>query len=131
MENFIKNFTNWFSLKPELEFLKSSKNFNEREIWWTHLGSNLGFEIDGKTLQYTRPALILKKISTQTALILPLTSKDKNGSWYIPIIVDEKEGRVILSQSRTIDSKRLKSRLVTINEREFKNIKEKFIQFIG
>ena len=130
MENFIKNFADWFSLKPKLNFLKSSKNFNEREIWWTHLGSNIGFELDGKTLQYTRPTLILKKISKQTAIVLPLTSKDKSGSWYIPINIGGKEGRIILSQSRTIDSKRLKSRIETINEYEFNDIKEKFIQFI-
>jgi mRNA interferase MazF len=127
---FIKHFTDWFNLKPVLHQYKKSKNFNPREVWWCHLGSNIGYEIDGKTTEYTRPVLILKKISHQTALVLPLTNKPKQGSWYVPTTIAGKSARVILSQSRTIDSKRLKTRLETIAEEEFGQIKNKFVDFI-
>ena len=127
---FFKNFLDWFSLKPQLDTLKKAKNFNEREVWWCHLGTNIGFEIDGKTAELTRPVLIIKKISHQTALILPLSTKAKTGSWFVPITVNQKQAIVILSQSRTIDSKRLKTRMETVPQKEFQEIKQKFIDFL-
>ena len=127
---FVKNFVDWFGLKPVLHRNKKGKKFSQREIWWCHLGSNIGFEIDGKTSEYTRPVLIIKKISHETALILPLSTKTKNGSWYVPLVVDKKQAVVILSQSKTIDRKRLKTRIETINEADFNEIKQKFIDFI-
>jgi|694.fasta_scaffold41694_2 mRNA-degrading endonuclease toxin of MazEF toxin-antitoxin module len=127
---FVKNFVDWFGLKPVLHRNKKGKQFSQREIWWCHLGSNIGFEIDGKTSEYTRPVLIIKKISHETALILPLRTKTKNGSWYVPLVVDKKQAVVILSQSKTIDRKRLKTRIETINEADFNEIKQKFIDFI-
>ena len=130
IKQFIKNFTDWFSLKPDLHEIKKAKYFNQREVWWCHLGSNIGYEIDGKTTEYTRPVLILKKISHQTAMVLPLTTKLKNGSWYVPTVIAGKQARIILSQARTIDSKRLKTRLETIAETEFAQIKQKFIDFL-
>jgi mRNA-degrading endonuclease toxin of MazEF toxin-antitoxin module len=63
-------------------------------------------------------------------LILPLRTKTKNGSWYVPLVVDKKQAVVILSQSKTIDRKRLKTRIETINEADFNEIKQKFIDFI-
>lgn len=117
-------------MKPKLDTLKKAKNFSEREVWLCHLGSNIGFEIDGKTTELTRPVLIIKKISHQTALILPLSTKVKIGSWFIPIIVNQKQAIVILSQSGTIDSKRLKTRIEKIPQKEFDEIKQKFISFL-
>jgi mRNA-degrading endonuclease toxin of MazEF toxin-antitoxin module len=128
--NFIKNFIDWFKLKPELDKNKHNPFFREREVWWTHLGSNIGFEIDGKTSQLTRPVLILKKISHQTALVLPLSTKIKQGTWYHQVLIDQKEAVIILAQSRTIDSKRLKTRIETMGKLEFETIKQKFIDFI-
>ena len=127
---FLKNFLDWFNLKPQLDTLKKAKNFNEREVWWCHLGTNIGFEIDGKTTELTRPVLIIKKISHQIALILPLSTKAKIGSWFVPIIVNQKQAIVILSQSRTIDNKRLKTRMKTVPQKEFQEIKQKFIYFL-
>ena len=50
---------------------------HEREIWWCSLGVNVGHEEDGKNEQFERPALILKKWSNKTVIILPMTTKTK------------------------------------------------------
>jgi PemK-like, MazF-like toxin of type II toxin-antitoxin system len=126
--NFIKNFLDWFTLKPKLEDKFERLKFKEREIWYLHFGANIGFEIDGKA-EYLRPCLIIKKISNETFFAIPLTSKLKNGSWYHPSLIKGKEGRYIFSQMRILDAKRLNYFVETINKEEFENIKVKFIEF--
>ena len=44
---FMKFFDNWFKVKPKLEEKNRVPYFKEREIWWTHVGVNIGFEQDG------------------------------------------------------------------------------------
>jgi PemK-like, MazF-like toxin of type II toxin-antitoxin system len=126
--SFIKNFIDWFVLKPKLENKIKRLKFKEREVWYLHFGANVGFEIDGKA-DYLRPCLIIKKISTETFFAIPLTSKLKDGSWYFPSLIKGKEGRYIFSQMRVLDAKRLNYFVETINEEEFMNIKIKFMEF--
>lgn len=77
--------------------------FKEGELWWCYLGMNIGAEIYGKGSGFTRPVLIFKKLDTDLFLGMPLTSKLKDGSWYVPIKYNEKEGRAILIQIHTLD----------------------------
>jgi mRNA interferase MazF len=130
LPRFIKNFGNWFKLKPKLNELKQVPHFSDREIWNCHLGVNIGFEIDGKKSSFLRPVLVLKKLSAQTFIGIPLTTKLKEGSWYYPSFVNEKEGRYIFSQIRTIDSKRLFNRIERIDTIEFKKIKAGLLDFL-
>jgi hypothetical protein len=129
--NFIKNFLEWFKLKPSLNNLNISPNFSQREVWYCHFGTNIGFEIDGKKSQFLRAVLVLKKLSKETFIGIPLTSKTKNGSWYYPSFVDKKNGSYIFSQVKTIDSKRLFSRIERIETEEFEKIKTAFLQFLS
>lgn len=126
----VKNFLEWFSLKPKLDNKKRRLRFKEREIWYIYFGTNIGFEIDGKK-DCLRPCLIIKKLSNETLYALPLTSKIKNGSWYYPSFMNQKEGRYIFSQMKIIDAKRLKYFVETVNEKEFLKIKENFIKFFN
>jgi PemK-like, MazF-like toxin of type II toxin-antitoxin system len=125
---FFKNFLDWFKLKPKLEQIEPRLAFREREIWYVYFGTNIGFELDGKS-DFLRPCLIIKKISKQTFYAIPLTSKPKTGSWYYPSFVQNKEGRYIFSQMKLVDAKRLKYFVETINEDEFIKIKTKFLEF--
>ena len=125
---FLKNFLDWFTLKPKLDEQTKRLKFKEREIWYVHFGANIGFELDGKA-QHLRPCLVIKKISNETFYAIPLTSKVKNGSWYHPSLVKGKEGRYIFSQMRLLDAKRLNYFVETINEEDFNSIKKRFIEF--
>jgi mRNA-degrading endonuclease toxin of MazEF toxin-antitoxin module len=129
--NFIKNFLDWFKLKPRINNLKISPNFSQREIWYCHFGKNIGFEIDGKKSQFLRGVLVFKKLSKETFIGIPLTLKPKQGSWYYPSFVDNKNGSYIFSQVKTIDSERLFSRIERIDTKEFDKIKTTFLQFLS
>lgn len=124
----IKNFLDWFKIKPKLDEKSHRLSFREREVWYVYFGANVGFEIDGKT-EFLRPCLVVKKISKETFYAIPLTSKTKQGSWYIPSHIKGKSGSFILSQMRILDSKRLKYFVETISEKEFEEVKLGFVNY--
>jgi hypothetical protein len=37
-----KNFEDWFDLKPKIDNIEKIPKFREGEIWWCHLGENIG-----------------------------------------------------------------------------------------
>ncbi len=69
---------------------------------------------------------ISKKFSKNSFLGLPLTGREKKGSWYVPCVVGGKIGSVILNQARIFDRKRPGSRIMEINSEDFEMIKVKF-----
>ena len=131
LKEFIKNFTNWFELKPELDKKLKRIQFSQRDVWVTHLGTNIGFEIDGKKSQLLRPCLVYKKLSHQTALVIPVTHTVKNGSWYSPSSVKNEAGSYCLHQIRMVDAKRFKYRMERISEKDFAKLESGFNEFIN
>jgi hypothetical protein len=73
-----------------------------------------------------RPVLIFKKFSKNSFLGLPLTGREKKGSWYVPCVVGGKIGSVMLNQARIFDRKRLGSRIMEISNDDLEIIKAKF-----
>jgi mRNA interferase MazF len=127
---FIKNFINWFKLKPKLDGNNLRPLFQEREVWNCHWGCNIGFELDGKNDKFIRPVLVLKKLTHNTFLAIPLTTKLKSGTWYVKSNIQNKEGRYIISQIRIVDSKRLYNKIERIPDEEFHKAKTRFINFM-
>jgi mRNA-degrading endonuclease toxin of MazEF toxin-antitoxin module len=126
----IKNFSQWFTLKPELDENKVRPLFQEREIWMAHIGSNIRFEIDGKSVESLRPIVVFKKLSKNTMMIIPLTTSLKSGTWYSQSNIKGVEGRYCLNQIRMIDAKRLKYRIERINQDDFEKLKSDFRDLI-
>jgi len=60
-------------LLPEEEKKKKRIYINEREIWYTTLGQNIGNESNGKKL-FLRPVLVIKKIGSMF-FVVPMTTK--------------------------------------------------------
>ena len=111
----------WTRLKCRLHLAEKRKlYFKEREIWWVHLGENLGSEQNGKNESFDRPALIIKRLNSELLWILPMTTSEKNSQYYYPTSneVGKKQTKVVFSQIRTISSRRLirKQRTLPINE---------------
>ncbi len=119
-----KNFDNWNDQKKIIND-KSGPFCHEREIWWCSLGVNIGFEQDGSDLGYRRPILILKSLSKETCLIIPLTTS-KSIHKLRPSIgfVDGKEASALLSQMKVIDTKRLVRKIGNLDKEMFENIRK-------
>jgi mRNA interferase MazF len=120
-----KDFEDWNKQKEVIHCEWTRKFYHEREIWWSSLGVNIGFEQDGKGVEYQRPVLILKGLSKSTCLIVPLTSSMKSHPLRIYVgSVGEKEASVIISQIRTIDTKRLVGRITYLDKDRFEIIRK-------
>lgn len=90
------------------------------------MGENVGSEINGKSNLFSRPVIILKKLSHTFYFVIPTTTQIRKGSWYIPFTQKNKEMCACLHQVRTIDYRRLSSKLGTIDDTDFTQIKEGF-----
>lgn len=81
--DYIKLLRDWFKIKMALWNKPSKVIFKQGDIWWCVLGVNLGEEVIGKGLKFTRPVLIFRKFTSNSFLGLPLTKQEKKGSWYV------------------------------------------------
>ena len=119
----VKDFKLWFVKKETLHSLEHKPPyFNEREIWWCSVGENIGNEINGKNDYFRRPVLIIKKLSKYSFIGVPLTTKEKSGSWYVEITHNNQKNIVVVSQIRNLDYRRLDKKMATLDTVNFDNV---------
>lgn len=82
-EEFVKDFDGWIELKKDMDKFRKLPTISEGEVWWCEVGTNVGVEISGKGGRYSRTVLVLKKLSKFGFMAVPLTSKPREGSWYV------------------------------------------------
>jgi mRNA interferase MazF len=113
-----KDFDRWNTIKKATDAADETARlfFREGEVWWVRLGKNIGYETDGKSREFTRPVIILKKYNQYSFLASPLTTAPKPNPYRVPIgMVDGKLAFATLSQLRNIDSKRLVKKIVHLD----------------
>ncbi len=131
-----KDFDRWNKKKKTLDAAATPRVFvHERELWFAHVGTNIGFEQDGRGDESLRPVLVLRKFNNEIFWALPLTKTEKPDSPYYAsfeyIVFPEVEcaprlsSVAILSQLRLIDGKRLRYKIGTVPTEEFTAIKRK------
>lgn len=124
----LKDFDKWNNKKKELDIKVIEKTlfFREGEVWWVHFGLNIGFEMNGKGEEFTRPALILKKYNQFSFLAVPLSTSVNINKYRVSVgLVDNKNAVANLSQLKNIDSKRLINKIAHIEKELLLEIKEK------
>lgn len=120
-----KDFDKWNGKKKEIHKDGEAPFYNEREIWWCALGTNVGFEQDGTGKNFDRPIVVIRGFSKNIFLGLALTGKKREGKYYFYIgKVEGRDSSAILSQIRLIDSKRLIRKIETLRDDKFKTLKE-------
>jgi mRNA interferase MazF len=119
-----KDFNDWNILKQKLDIKDNVPSFRKREIWWCHLGANVGDEENGKNESYSRPILIIKKFNNRIFWGLPLTTQIKENPYYHKIVFKEKEQCVMISQLRLCDARRLTVRIGKLPSYQFEKIRK-------
>ena len=128
-----KDYLDWHKKKTEIEHGNDERLFfHEREVWWCSVGSNVGFEQDGKGKGFARPVLIFKKFNKEIFWGLPLSTKikttKKTKKFYSSVNLNDEIDRVaIISQMRLIDGKRLISKMGFIDEKNYQEIQKAVI----
>lgn len=124
-----KQFDTWFLLKKRLDNHDySPPHVTEGDMWWCSVGENVGIEISGKSSNFTRPIIVLKKFGRLGFLGIPTTTKKRTGSWYVSFVHKGVGETAMLSQARVLSYKRLDKRMGTLDGTDFKNVKEAYIR---
>lgn len=120
-----KDFDGWNQQKKQTHERSHAPYAHERELWWCAVGVNIGFEQDGSGEEYRRPVLIIRGISRNTCIVVPLTASPQSHPLRISLgIVDGKEARAIISQLRVIDTKRLVRKIGRLDKTHFSTVKK-------
>lgn len=121
-----KNYEQWNKLKKKLNKITKYPTIKEGDIWWCAVGANIGIEIDGKSERFSRPVLIYKKLSREGFMAIPLTSKNKAGSWYVNFVFLDKTQTAALCQASVMSASRLYTKIGQIPKSDFDKVKEGF-----
>ena len=90
-----KDFESWNKIKQKLDKQNVHVFAHPREIWWSSIGINIGAEINGKHENFERTVIVMKVYNTETLLVLPITTKEKNDTFHHKISTEQKTYPVI------------------------------------
>jgi mRNA-degrading endonuclease toxin of MazEF toxin-antitoxin module len=122
-----KDFDGWNELKKKID-TRNPIYVSERDIWFCSVGLNIGSEQSGKNELFERPVLVIKKVTANTFIGVPLTSNKKKGSWYVEI--ESTGSSAIISQIKLFDTRRLARKIGVVPIEEFEVIKNKLKNYI-
>lgn len=119
-----KDFDSWNIEKKivDAKIVNTELFFYAREIWWCSAGFNIGVEADGKHENFERPMLVVTKFNADMVWALPLTTQRKNNKYYFKLNHEDLKSWVVLSQIKTISTKRLLRKVGSVSELDFKEV---------
>jgi len=121
-----KKFNEWNEVKKTLHNKQNKIVIpKEREVYWSSIGVNVGFEQDGKGEVFSRPVLIVKRYSKNLFFGIPLSTQIKEGSFFYTFTLNKKPSNALLVQAKVYDTKRLENRIGMISKEDFKTLKRK------
>lgn len=126
-----KDFDQWNEKKKRLDAVKRSLLFKEGEIWWCSVGVNVGEEVYGNGEYFRRPVIILRKLSRNSCIVMPTTTKERDGSWYHHLNIGNKDRWVMMNQIRLISANRLWVRESALSQEEFEGLKKSVAGLLG
>ncbi len=120
-----KDFDDWNIKKKDLEEVTDKFLFKTGDIWWCSVGLNIKTESCGKGENYQRPVLVLKKLSAESFIGIPLSTQEKIGSWFADITIHGEKRYALLYQIRMFSANRFQRRLATLDDADVLRVKEK------
>jgi len=128
----MKQFDSWIQKKISIDCSTHRPPYvSEGDIWWASVGENVGSEVNGKSELFSRPVIVYRKLAHGFYFVIPTSTKDKKGSWYVPYQQRDVANVACLHQSRAIDHRRILSKLGTLDDADFLRIKKGFMDLYG
>ncbi len=126
----MKNFDEWNKIKKDTDLNNRKIGIKPRDIFWAKLGENIGFEQNGKGENFARPVIILRKLTSELFLGIPLTSTIKDGDYFHSFeYTNHTNGLVqntaLILQMKVFSIRRLMNKTGVINTKDFESILEK------
>lgn len=119
-------FENWNKLKQNINE-KSLKNvyFKEWDIWWSSLWQNIKSEANWKWEFFMRPILVIKKLSSDSCISIPLSTKIKEWTWYYSYDLHWQKYTALLYQIKMVHKNRFQRKIWELDEKDFWEIKKR------
>ena len=77
-----EKFDEWNEVKKRTAKKQFKVTIKPREIFWVKIGQNVGSEEFGKNKDFTRPILIIRRLTSDLFVGVPLTSTIKNNDYF-------------------------------------------------
>ena len=126
----MNEFEVWCKLKTKVDSKEKIIGFKERNIAFIHMGRNIGMEQNGKGDLFLRPVIVVKRLNRRLFFGIPMTSKEKSGSFFLPIAYTHKgreyKSTAILAQAKVFDAARIRYLKGMIRIEDFKQLKKRF-----
>lgn len=126
-----QEFNRWNIVKTDLELHGRQPKISQGEIWWSGVGKNLDSEINGKNERFTRPVLIYRKLGRNKFMAIPLTSKEREGTWYISFMQSGKRETAVAAEAKSMSTKRLYRKMGEIDDADYERIRRGFVNLFG
>lgn len=123
-----KDFDSWNELKKGLDLYDVFLPIKEGEVWWCSIGMNIGIEMCGKGQEFSRPVVVLKKLSRFGFYGVPLTSQFHEGSWFVEFEFKNRKQYASLAQVRIFSTNRLTNRMGTLPMSDYLKIKGSYLR---
>ena len=127
----LEKFDDWNIQKKKLHSKKSNIYFREWDVWWASLWMNVKSESFWKWDSFRRPILIFKKLSSDTCIAIPLSSKIKTWSWFCKFSLHNMQRTALLHQIRMIHKNRFQRKIWELEQNDLVNIKKKLSDLLS
>ncbi|MFA6195936.1 MAG: type II toxin-antitoxin system PemK/MazF family toxin [Sulfurimonas sp.] len=130
----MQEYDKWNEVKKETIQNKRKLGIKPREIFWVKIGQNIGDEEYGKGEIFSRPVLVVRQLTSDLFIGIPITTALKDDDYFHLFEFDTKKGvsknSAMILQLRTYSKKRITDKIGKINIDDFKKIQDKLIKMI-
>ncbi len=111
----MNEFNIWSKKKESINDSIISPYVNIRDIWFTYIGKNIGYEKSGG-VYFLRPFIVIQIFPNRTFLGIPLTTQEKDQRISVEFFFRNKTQWALIQQLRLFDTKRVKNKIGKINK---------------
>lgn len=132
----MKRYDEWNEIKKYTINNKRKLGIKEREIFWVKIGQNIGDEEYGKGEIFSRPVVVVRKLTNDLFLGVPTTTALKEDNDYFHNIqyLDKNSNNIssvaMLLQLKAFSKKRITSKIGKVTIDDFKIIQKKLVKLI-
>lgn len=130
----MKKYDEWNEIKKQTSLKERKLGIKPREIFWVKIGQNIGDEEFGKGEIFSRPVLVLRQLTQDLFIGVPITTAIKENDYFHTFEFETKKGisknSAMILQFRTFSKKRITDRIGKMNIEDFKKVQSKLLRII-
>ena len=120
----------WNSVKKKTQNNNRKLGIKPRDIFWAKIGQNVGSEEYGKDKNFARPVIVIRKLTHDLFIGIPLTSTIKDNDYFYSFTYNNKSNGItknsaMILQVRTFSIKRLMNKTGVVSKVDYNRIIEK------